>query len=69
MYAVRALRQVSLSSGRAFAARTASRSLARAAVLPTLATRANALRTFSVSARAFGEGSCKFALLSEALFV
>lgn len=61
MYAVRAFRQASLCSTRAFAVRTASRSLTRA-VLPTLATRsiaANASRAFSVSARHFGEGSCK----------
>lgn len=67
MYAVRALRQASLSSTRVLAARTASRSLSRA-VLPTFATRTaagHASRAFSVSARAFGEGSSDVALASK----
>ncbi|PCH34998.1 mitochondrial glyco protein [Wolfiporia cocos MD-104 SS10] len=57
MSAIRALRQISLSSTRALAARAASRSLTRSA-LPVFAARAApASRAFSVSARAFGEGS------------
>lgn len=60
MSAIRALRQISLSSSRAFAVHGAARSVSRAA-FPVFAARAGpaqaASRSFSVSARRFGEGA------------
>lgn len=58
MSAIRTLRQLSLSSSRAFAVHGAARSVSRAA-LPVFAVRAGPAvsRSFSVSARRFGEGA------------
>ena len=58
--AIRALRHISLSSSRAFAVHGAARSVSRAA-FPVFAARAGpaASRSFSVSARRFGEGACE----------
>ncbi|KAI0761310.1 mitochondrial glycoprotein [Trametes elegans] len=61
MSAIRALRQLSLSSSRALASRTATRSVARS-VLAARVAPALASRTFSVSARRLGEGASDVAL-------
>ncbi|PIL23172.1 transporter [Ganoderma sinense ZZ0214-1] len=60
MSALRALRQLTASSSRSFAARTAPRSVARAALAARVAPVAS--RAFSVSARRFGEGASDVAL-------
>ena len=59
MSAIRALRQLSLSSSRAFATRSATRSVARAALAARVAPVSSASRAFSVSARRLGEGACE----------
>ncbi|KAI0726532.1 mitochondrial glycoprotein [Fomitopsis betulina] len=63
MSAIRTLRQLSLSSSRAFAVHGAARSVSRAA-LPVFAVRAGPAvsRSFSVSARRFGEGAADVSL-------
>ena len=57
MSALRALRQLTASSSRALAARSATRGVARAAVAARVAP--IAFRAFSVSARRLGEGACE----------
>ncbi|KAM5543513.1 hypothetical protein V8D89_002764 [Ganoderma adspersum] len=61
MSALRALRQLTASSSRSFAARTAPRSVARAALAARIAPVAS--RAFSVSSRRFGEGASDVALM------
>ncbi|KAH9888045.1 mitochondrial glycoprotein [Cubamyces lactineus] len=63
MSAIRALRQLSLSSSRAFATRSATQSVARAALAARVAAPvSSASRAFSVSARRLGEGASDVAL-------
>ncbi|KAI0703758.1 regulatory protein suaprga1 [Cytidiella melzeri] len=62
MSAVRALRQIAGPSRRTFAACTATRSFSRVALPAFRATATPATRSFSVSARRFGEGSSDVAL-------
>lgn len=58
MSALRALRQLTASSSRSLAGRTAARSVARATLAARVAPVAS--RAFSVSARRFGEGACEY---------
>ncbi|KAI1783295.1 mitochondrial glycoprotein [Ganoderma leucocontextum] len=60
MSAIRALRQLTASSSRSLAGRTAARSVARATLAARIAPVAS--RAFSVSARRFGEGASDVAL-------
>lgn len=59
MSAIRAIRQLTASSSRVLAARSVSRVVPRATI-PALRSAIVPARAFSVSARRFGEGACKY---------